>query len=571
MRINFLCVRWKNFLATGNQFTEIDLTKSSTTLIVGKNGMGKSTFTDALTFALYGKAYRKINKPLLVNSVNNSNCVAEVEFKIGKKHYKITRGIKPTIFDIHINGKLVDQDAKSKDYQEYLEKNILHMSYKVFTQVVMLGSNNYTPFMQLNALDRRTVIEDLLDIKIFSQMTSVTKSKISTNKEKTITIKNSIEFIKEKIKFQEDVIKENTDNTKLKIEELDKEIEEHLKELEILTKDYDSLQVEIKDLQNKVKDRNILDEKIRQLTQFEAKLDQNIEKTKEEINFFTHNDNCPVCKQLIDEGFKKEKQKEFKEKHKKYEKGIIDIKNKTEITKKEISIIDEFLQKISKKQKKSFEITVNIQTLHKYIKKIESEKELLTTNKTSVEKEQFKLNDFINQLTDLEKNYIETIEEKSFLEVAQTLLKDNGIKANIIKQYLPIINKSINDYLKMMDFYVNFTLDENFNEKILSRYRDEFSYGNFSEGEKLRIDLALLFTWRVIGKKKNSIETNILIFDELLDGSLDNEGTENFLKLIQTMHENVHIFIISHKKEQLENKFDRVIRFVKENNFSVVK
>jgi len=566
--ILFEKIRWKNLLSTGNAFTEVNFTKSTNTLIIGHNGAGKSTILDALCFGLFGKPFRKINKPQLLNSINNQNCVIEIEFKIGKKEYKVIRGIKPNTFEIFCDGALVNQDAKAKDYQEHLEKFILKLNYKSFTQVVILGSASFVPFMQLSPGDRRNIIEDLLDIQIFSSMNSVVKDKLSEIKEESSKVKYAYSLTEEKIELQKHNIEENKKHSEAEIEKKKLEITENENQLVSLENNIKLIQKHINVLQSKIADNESVTKKNKKLFQLEAKVESNIKKVRKDIEFYEENDNCPTCRQSIDGGFKESQVKERKDKINTQQKGLEEITAEINKLNNRMTEIGEVVKHINAHSNEIVKHTSTISAIHKYNQKLSKEIVELTTKKDSLSDINAKLltlkSDLFGYSQQLEKLSV----DKHYYDYAATLLKDTGIKTRIIKQYLPIMNKLINKYLTAMDFFVNFNIDENFNETIKSRHRDEFSYANFSEGEKMRIDLALLFTWRQIAKLKNSTNTNLLILDEVFDSSLDLTGTEEFMKLIHEIGADTNVFVISHKGDQLFDKFRSVIKFEKYNNFS---
>jgi DNA repair exonuclease SbcCD ATPase subunit len=568
--IKFEKVRWKNILSTGNVFTEIDLCRSTNTLIIGSNGAGKSTILDALCFGLFGKPFRKINKPNLLNSINQSHGVVEVQFTIGKKSYKVIRGIKPNVFEIYCNNELLNQDSRSKDYQEQLEKLILKLNFKSFTQVVILGSASFVPFMQLSPADRRAIIEDLLDIQIFSSMNSILKEKTSTLKETTTKNKYSIDLTEEKIELQKQNIEEYKKYNDFEIKKKEEEISESEKEIETCEKDIVNLQSDIETLLKTIEDKTPTEKKISKLNQLESKMDDNIKKNRKDILFYEQNDNCPTCKQGIGEEFRNDQISEIEKKIDTQQKGLEQIKEEIVKLDNRMKDIQKINSEIYKNNNEIIQNNSTIKSLNEFIKKLKNQISDLSNKKNNLEDDNSKLKKLKEELEALISEQQELTIEKQYYEYASTLLKDNGIKTKIIKQYLPIMNKLINKYLTAMDFFVNFNINENFEETIKSRHRDEFSYDNFSEGEKMRIDLALLFTWRQIAKLKNSTNTNLLILDEVFDSSLDSVGTEEFLKLMGEMGSETNIFVISHKGDQLFDKFRSVIRFQKKNNFSEV-
>jgi DNA repair exonuclease SbcCD ATPase subunit len=567
--ILFQTIRWRNFLSTGAAFTEINFTKSTNTLIIGQNGAGKSTILDALCFGLFGKPFRKINKPQLLNSINGKDAVVEVEFNIGQKRYKVIRGIKPNIFEIYLNDVLLNQDAASKDYQEVLEKNILKLNYKSFTQVVILGSASFVPFMQLSAADRRTIIEDLLDIQIFSSMNAIVKEKMSALKDGITKSKYDIKLVEEKINLQMQNIEENKKNNDAEIGRKLAEIGESKMQMSALRNDVEKINRHVSILQSKVGDKKEkLDKKAKSLFQIKGKVQTNIDRNEKEIQFYESNHDCPTCKQSITPEWKDSQVKEKTEKITTQRTGLQEIEEELKKVTDEVSSITDILTHINEHNGEVIKHNSTISAISSYITKLNGEIDELTKKGVETEGSDQKLVELKQELETYNTLYQEQLSEKHYHEFAGTLLKDGGIKTRIIKQYLPIMNKLINKYLTAMDFFVNFNINENFEETIKSRHRDEFSYANFSEGEKMRIDLALLFTWRQIAKLKNSTNTNLLILDEVFDSSLDTVGTEEFLKLINEMGTDTNVFVISHKGDQLFDKFRSIIKFEKKNNFS---
>ena len=566
--IVFQSVRWKNFLSTGASFTEIDFQRSPNTLIIGNNGAGKSTILDALCFGLFGKPFRKINKPQLLNSINNQAAVVEIEFSIGKKKYKVIRGIKPNTFEIYQNDILLNQDAASKDYQEYLEKFILKLNYKSFTQVVILGSASFVPFMQLSPADRRAIIEDLLDIGIFSSMNIVAKEKMSEIKESTTKTKYEMELTSEKIKFQKQNIEEHKNRTEEEVKKKQEEVKQSIDQNFTLQRDIDLIQKHINVLQSKIQDKLAVEKKNNKLLQLESKLESRLKKLDKEYKFYEENHDCPTCKQSIADTFRHSQLSGINKTKGEIGVGIQDIETKIQEANKRIEEIQKIVKHIQEHNNEIVKHNSTISAINIYISKLQKEIEELSATKDSIEEENDKLKELQQELAKLVELQKSLSEQKQYYEFAGSLLKDTGIKTKIIKQYLPIMNKLINKYLTAMDFFVNFNINEQFEETIKSRHRDEFSYANFSEGEKMRIDLALLFTWRQIAKLKNSTNTNLLILDEVFDSSLDGVGTEEFLKLIKEMGTDTNVFVISHKGDQLFDKFRSIIKFEKYNNFS---
>lgn len=566
--ILFKKVRYKNFLSTGNVFTEILLDQHSTTLIIGCNGAGKSSFLDAITFSLFGKPFRNINKPQLVNSINEKDCLVEIEFSIGKKSYRVIRGIRPNIFEIYCDGDLLNQDARAKDYQDHLEKIILKMNYKSFTQIVILGSTNFTPFMQLSASDRRAVIEDLLDIQIFSSMNVIVKNKLHDLKDEATQLKISIDNTKDKIELHKKHLEELKKNTKEIVDAKKQEVNENTTSLSALEAEAIEKETHIENLLASISDDDAINKKFTKLNQLEAKIEGNISKIEKDIEFYSANSTCPTCDQAINN--KEEKVHTCNDKIKQLNEGLIKLKEESNATLLRMQHI-----KTIQKELKSFEQDlVRINTSRKQIRNyiIKLEKEILDIESKPAMSDEFKAQskDLLNALQSFNEKRKTVSEQTQNYDIVSQLLKDGGIKSKIIKQYVPIINKLVNKYLSAMDFFVNFNIDEEFKETIKSRHRDDFSYENFSEGEKKRIDLALLFTWRSVAKLKNSVNTNLLIFDEVFDGSLDINGTEEFMKLINMFIDNTNIFVITHKSDQMIDKFKNVIRFDKVKNFSQV-
>ena len=566
--IIFEKVRWKNFLSTGNWFTEIDFTRSPNTLIIGSNGSGKSTILDALTFGLFGKPFRKINKPQLPNSINEKECIVEIEFKVGKKAYKIIRGIKPNIFEIYQDGKLLNQDAASRDYQEVLEKNILKLNFKSFTQIVILGSASFTPFMQLSAADRRNIIEDLLDIQIFSSMNGLVKEKMVEIKDASAKIKYDMDLTAEKIELQKQNIEEHKKHNDAEIEKKKQEIITSETQIGHLQIDIELIQKHIDVLTSKILNKDAVEAKRTKLSNLENQLSNNLRKLDKEVKFYEDNHDCPTCKQTITQDWKEKQILEKQTKKGDISVALTDIEKKIADANNVVNEMLKITKHINEHNSEVIKHNASITAINKYVAKLNAEITELSTRKDNLEEENSKLKELREKLAELVKKQKQIADEKQYYEFASTLLKDTGIKTKIIKQYLPVMNKLINKYLTAMDSFINFNLNENFEETIKSRHRDDFSYHNFSEGEKMRIDLAILFTWRQIAKLKNSVNTNLLILDEVFDSSLDTVGTDEFLKLMYDIGQDTNVFVISHKGDQLFDKFRSVIRFEKKNNFS---
>ena len=567
--LEFQKIRWKNFLSTGDNFTEILLNKSPTTLILGANGAGKSTVLDALTFGLFGKPFRKINKPQLTNSVNEKDCLIEIEFIIGKTKYLIRRGIKPGIFEIYHNKKMINQDSKIKDYQKYLEDNILKLNFKSFTQTVILGSATFVPFMQLSAKDRRDIIEDLLDIKIFSSMNEILKSRLIDHKENVRGNDNERNNIDNQIHLQESSIEEIKKDRKKLIQTSKKKIEEYQLKIDENDSCIEKLNAKISMLNDTLVELKPVQKKISKMDSISAGLTSKIKSLKKDQEFFHDIDNCPTCKQDVDSSHKEMMISERKDKQKEIELALEDFKVEYEAINARMDELLNTQSKVSSLTADISEKTSHNRGLKTSIKDYEKEIEELESTDTSTTKMRKELKKFTEQKQKIERIREELLEEREYLNVASTLLKDGGIKTSIIKYYLPIMNGLINKYLHQMDFYVNFTMDENFSENIQSRNRENFSYTSFSEGEKMRIDLALLFTWREVAKMKNSVNTNLLVLDEVFDSSLDSNGTDEFLKLLNELGGN-NVFVISHKGEILYDKFRSIIKFDKVKNFSKI-
>ena len=566
--LKFKTLRWQNFLSTGQYFNEVYLDKYDRTLVSGENGAGKSTVLDALTYALYGKSFRGINIKNLINSINEKNCVVEVEFISGGSDYIVRRGMKPKIFEIEKDGVVLDQDAKSADTQQLLEDQILKMSYKAFCQVVILGSSNYTPFMKLSAGDRRNVVENLLDINIFSLINDILKKRLTTIKDKLNLVKNTLIGYEAKIKSHERVLEtlelkknESITSKKEEIKELNKKIKKLESKIESLTEKKESLLFLILD-QDSVEKMLIRSEKIKE------DLDSKIKTIGRENKFYEDNNHCPTCEQKIDVGFKEKAVESNSEKIIKYEEAIKEI----------LDVINDSEEKVNRFNEISSDASdINVQVLenksaishnNKLVEKYEIEIKKSLGHGESFTRETNLLKEATKKYNKVKEENDELVRDKNDLDIIAELLKDGGIKAKIIKHYLPIMNNYINKFLSQMGLFCQFTLDEQFNETILARHRDNFSYNNFSEGERLRIDLSFLFTWREISRLKNSVSCNLLILDEVFDSSLDGVGTEEFMKIIRTMGDRSNVFIISHKADQISDSFRNHITFKKKGNFS---
>ena len=564
--IIFKHVRWKNFLSTGNNFTEIQLDRSTTTLIVGENGAGKSTVLDALCFGLFNKPFRNISKKQLVNSVNTGASVVEVEFSIGTKEVKVVRGIKPNIFEVWVNGNMINQDANARDYQKHLEQQIMGLNYRSFTQVVILGSSTFVPFMQLPTKARREVVEDILDIKIFSLMNFLLKNKTKELNDETRDVAYKFEMTKEKITLQEKFINQVVNNKSEIIAESQQKVSDNDATIKTRKEDIVGLEQDKDELYYDAQERARLEGKITKLGKTEAALQNRINSHARQIKFFKDNDECPTCEQSITDDTKQTQIATRTKKVGEINEGIQQLENLETAEKSKLDVIITNLETIRKHDVEIAKIRATITEMEKYNVKLRSDIQTYENGSISDEDKE-KLAKLKGQLELVEEQRSKLTEDKFYVDVAKNLLQDSGIKTKIIKQYLPIMNKLVNTYLSSMDFFVNFNIDENFNETIKSRFRDEFSYASFSEGEKMRIDLALLFTWRAIAKMKNSTNTNLLILDEIFDSSLDGTGTDDFLKILDSFSDQ-NVFVISHKQDMLFDKFRSIIKFEKVKNFS---
>ena len=565
--ILFKKIRFKNFLSTGNQFTEFNLTQNTTTLIIGTNGAGKSTVLDALTFSLFGKPFRKINKPQLPNTVNEKDCVAEVEFSIGSIDWKVVRGIKPSKFEIYRNGKLLDQSASAVDQQKWLEQVVLKMNYKSFTQIVILGSSSFVPFMQLTAANRRDVIEDLLDIKIFSSMNTIIKEKLRQVKDEVRTLELAKESVGDKLKMQKEFIEElenrgnaNINANKEKIANLDGEVGVYLEE-------NDKTNGEVNKLTEKQQELIDAGQKLVKLNNLKGKISQKVTTITKEHKFFTENTVCPTCTQSIEEEFRLNRITDAQTKAKDLKKGYKELEETIKLEQDRERQFNALSQEITNLTHGISQNNTRISLKQRQIRDLEHEIQTITENLANRNSEHEKLESFKQKLNNTEKELESKKDSYRYYDFSYGLLKDGGVKSQIIKKYLPLINQQVNRFLQMMDFYINFSLDEEFNETVQSPIHEDFSYASFSEGEKMRIDLALLFTWREVAKYKNSVNTNLLIMDEVFDSSLDGFGTDDFLKIIRFVIKDANIFVISHK-DGLQDKFDNVIRFEKVKGFS---
>ena len=564
--IIFEKVRWKNFLSTGNQFTEIDLNRNETTLIIGENGAGKSTVLDALCFALFGKPFRTISKSQLINTVNAMETVVEIEFSIASRNYKVVRSIKPNKFEIWQNDIMINQEANSRDYQKILEQQILKLNYRSFTQVVILGSSTFVPFMLLKARFRREVVEDLLDIKIFSTMNLLLKQRLKDLVTELQDVEYNHKLCSEKISMQSTHIENIKNNPDLIIKEKQSNYESNSIELDKKVNNKKLLEENQKGLFTSVEDQIKIESKDVKLKDLRSTLTEKQKEKDRMIKFLSENEDCPACEQHIDKEFKSQMISAKETEKKEIVDGLTKMEEELDKTKVRLNEISKVTNEIQDNSIQIASLNTSIQELEKYQVKLSEEiKDLEKSTIDNSDEEQLKI--LQEEFEGIEKNRKDLKEEKVYKEASKAMLQDTGIKTKIIKQYLPIMNQLINKYLASMEFYVNFSLDENFDETIKSRFRDNFNYASFSEGEKMRIDLALLFTWRAIAKMKNSTNTNLLILDEIFDSSLDSAGTDEFLKILNTL-EGENVFVISHKQDVLVDKFKHTLKFEKNKNFS---
>lgn len=566
--IVFQKIRYKNILSTGNAFTELDLTKNKTTLIVGDNGAGKSTVLDALSFVLYGKPFRKINKPQLLNAVNQKSLLVEIELETAGKFYKICRGIKPTLFEIYQNGKLLNQTASVRDYQDILEKSILKMNHKSFSQVVVLGSSTFVPFMQLSAAQRREVIEDLLDLQIFSTMNNLLKEKVSQGKIDIRETQYQVDLLEEKIDLERKYQSSIVTDVEQTINEKTKRIHEYKEQIQGESDKICTYEGQIGSLENRIGDQSNASSRKDKVRKILEQLQKKIKKINKDIEFFNHYDNCPTCKQDISTHFKNDIVEGRKLLLNDTTKGFTDLQKQSDALEKRLIEIFDINEEIGDLNGEISTHNRNIQVSNQIVTQLNEEVGELKEKVNTAKKDNTAITELQLACEKYQKSKIELGEQQTIYKIGSGMLRDSGIKSLIIKQYVPVMNKLINHYLQQLGFFVKFEIDENFNEKIKSRYRDEFSYESFSEGEKMRIDLSLLFTWRTIAKIRNSVSTNLLIMDEVFDSSLDNHGTEEFFKIIEELTSDTNTFIISHKGDVMMDKFRNVIRFEKRQNFS---
>lgn len=566
--IVFKRVKWKNLLSTGNAPTEIQLNRTNTTLIVGENGAGKSTILDAICFALFNKGFRDISKPQLLNSINQKNLEVELEFSIGSKDYKVIRGHKPARFEIWLNGEQVNQEADSRDFQKYLEEHILKLNYKSFTQIVILGSASFTPFMQLRPNDRREIIEDLLDIRIFSTMNQLLKEKIRELADRIRNMDGDIQVHKERVRLQDEYIKTLLDDKQKRRDEIQASIDTTNTEIGQNATAVKILEDQIAELKLSIVDEDSVIDKARKLSELQRKMTERIGKIQSDISFYHDNDNCPTCRQGLPHDLKQQNIDDHNNKIAEIQKGLEELESNITSIQQRLDEIHGVSNEIAEHNRSIITHSNAIIAGQKYIQKLQEELNGISDGDANLDEEKNRLRALAKEVITLTGEKAALNEERYYQEICSNLLKDTGIKTKVIRQYLPVINKLVNKYLTAMDFFVSFELDEAFNETIKSRHRDEFTYASFSEGEKQRIDLALVFTWRTIAKMKNSANTNLLLLDEVFDSSLDGNGTEYLMNLLNTLGEETNVFVISHKGDILFDKFRSVIRFEKHQNFS---
>ena len=566
--ILFKQIRWRNFLSTGNTFTEVDFTEAQTNLIVGTNGAGKSTVLDALTFVLFNKPFRKINKPQLINSVNEKDCIVEIEFSTGSIEWKVIRGIKPNVFEIYKNGELLDRAAAASDQQKWLEENVLKLNYKSFTQIVILGSASFVPFMQLPAASRREIIEDLLDIKIFSYMSNILREKIRSTNESIRELTIRKDLVEEKIDMQKNFISDLEQTGKKSIKEKQSKIKEFDESIDALLKDIDGYGEELKVVEEKMEVSSGSNKKLKKLGTLRGKLQQKVATITKEHKFFNENTVCPTCDQHIEESFRLNRINDAESKAKELQQGFKELEDAIRLEEEKENQFKVLSKEATNLTHEISKANTRISGLRNRSRDLEQEIQTITSNLANRNSERDALEKLVEELEGLQSKQSEQKENNVYHDFAHSLMKDGGVKSKIIKRYLPLMNQQINKYLQLMDFYINFSLDEEFKETVKSPIHEDFSYESFSEGEKMRIDLSLLFTWREIAKMKNSASTNLLILDEIFDSSLDGFGTDYFTKIIKYVVSDANVFVISHKTDELLDKFDNIIRFDKVKGFS---
>ena len=565
--ITFQKIKWKNFLSTGNQFTEVDFEQSPTNLIIGTNGAGKSTILDALTFVLFNKPYRKINKPQLVNTTNERECLVEIEFEINTRQYIVRRGIKPNVFDIVVNGNQLHREADDRSMQRILEENILKLNYKSFTQIVILGSSTFVPFMQLTSSNRREVIEDLLDIRIFSAMNNIIKETLKEKKNQVKSLDLKRETLKDKMKMQKNFIEELENRGKANIEANEQKVDKLLKEVDVYIEENEKTEEEVKARTKKQEEVTGATQKLSKLNNLKGKISNKVATITKEHKFFNENTVCPTCQQDIEEEFRLNRIEDAQNKAKELKEGYDELANTIKFEQQRERQFTTLSQEITKLTHDISQNNTRISINQRQIRECEHEIQTITSNLQNRNSEHEKLEEFKENLHKTIEELADKKQEIVYNDFAYSLLKDDGVKTKIIKKYLPFINQQVNRYLQMMEFYINFQLNEEFNESVKSPIHEDFSYSSFSEGEKMRIDLALLFTWREVARVKNSANTNLLIMDEVFDSSLDGFGTDEFLKIIRYVIKDANIFVISHKTD-MQDKFERTVKFDKMKGFS---
>ena len=565
--ITFQKIKWKNFLSTGNQFTEVNFEEHPTNLIVGTNGAGKSTILDALTFVLFNKPYRKINKPQLANTTNERECLVEIEFSINSRQYVVRRGIKPNVFDIVVNGNQLHREADDRSMQRILEENILKLNYKSFTQIVILGSSTFVPFMQLTSSNRREVIEDLLDIRIFSAMNNIIKETLKEKKNQVKSLDLKRETLKDKMKMQKNFIEELENRGKANIEANEQKVDKLLKEVDVYIEENEKTEEEVKVRTKKQEEVTGATQKLSKLNNLKGKISNKVATITKEHKFFNENTVCPTCQQDIEEEFRLNRIEDAQNKAKELKEGYDELANTIKFEQQRERQFTTLSQEITKLTHDISQNNTRISINQRQIRECEHEIQTITSNLQNRNTEHEKLEEFRENLQKTIEDLSDKKQEIVHYDFAYSLLRDDGVKTKIIKKYLPFINQQVNRYLQMMDFYINFKLDEEFGETVESPIHEHFSYSSFSEGEKMRIDLALLFTWREVARLKNSVNTNLLIMDEVFDSSLDGFGTEEFLKIIRYVIKDANIFVISHKSD-LHDKFESVLKFDKIKGFS---
>lgn len=570
--ILFRKIRWKNFLSTGNLFTEVILNDSRTTLVSGQNGHGKSTILDALAFSLFGKTFRNINLPQLPNSINQKDCLVELEFSASGAEYLVRRGLEPKILEIYKNGRIIEQSAKAKDYQRQFEETILKMSFKAFCQVVILGSSNYVPFMRLPAADRRSIVESILDIDVFTSMNTVLKSKFSENRDQIRIMSHKIEIHQEKIRGQRELIQNIRSMSEDAIRKNKEEIISSQKKIDLLNEELEKLRSLVRERRESIADSDSISRRMSKFEEIERELRKQLRSILAKIDSYSTMTHCSSCSQEISEDHRRSLTQSKTKKSSEIESALDELERKKSSLIKRKQSIDEVREDIQSLHDKISELNSSVSATNSYINRLLENNDSLSSSDEDKIKREKELTSLLNEEVEMVQSRNDLNENEGLYNLASVLLKDSGIKKRIIAHYIPVINKVINSYLQQMNFFVLFELDEEFNEKIRSRHRDEFTYNSFSEGEKRKIDLALLFAWRKIAQIKNSVSTNLLILDEILDGSLDNSSTESFLDIISSLDKNTNLFVISHKpKEVIQDRFEKQMTFVKKNNFSQIE